>query len=339
MCYTKGMKDIISTKDFSPENLGYFFAKATELREQDTGYTREGLRSASRYKLAQRHMGRQMISLFYEPSTRTRGSFELAGAKLGMGLFSTENAREFSSASKGETLEDTIRVLNEYHADILVMRHHETGAAERAAAVAADYMHIINAGDGKGEHPTQALLDAYTIHEHFDRLSDLNITMGGDLKQGRTVRSLARLAALYPGNSITFVSSPDFRIGEDIKAHLDEQGVAHTETDNVHESVRNADVVYWTRLQRERLDDPEAKARALANLKAGNGLVQDDEFVIDQSVLDVMNPNAIIMHPLPRVGEITPEVDNDPRAKYFRQAGNGLYTRMALLDTLLRNKS
>jgi aspartate carbamoyltransferase catalytic subunit len=320
------MKHLVSAEQFTQDNLGYFFAKATEMREHDTGYTRDGLLSASRNKLAQRHMGRQMVSLFYEPSTRTRGSFELAGAKLGMGLFSTKNAREFSSASKGETLEDTIRVLNEYHADALIMRHHETGAAARAAAVAAEHMHVINAGDGKGEHPTQALLDAYTIHEHFDRLDHLNLVMGGDLRQGRTVRSLARVAALYPGNHITFVSTPEFQMGGDIKTFLDTTNTTYSETDEVHDAVGDADVVYWTRLQKERLEqgsDPE----------------QIKEFVIDQSVLDVMNNDAIIMHPLPRVGEITTEVDNDPRAKYFRQAGNGLYVRMALLDYFLRDKS
>jgi aspartate carbamoyltransferase catalytic subunit len=320
------MNHIVSAEQFTQENLSYFFNKARDLRDHDTGYLSEGIRNASRRNLAERHVGRQMVSLFYEPSTRTRGSFELAGAKFGMGLFSTENAREFSSASKGETLEDTIRVLNEYHTDILVMRHHETGAAVRAAAVAADHMHIINAGDGKGEHPTQALLDAYTIYEHFDRLDNLKLVMGGDLKQGRTVRSLARVAALYPGNHITFVSTPEFRMGDDIKEYLDKTGTTCTETDDVHGAVQHADVVYWTRLQKERLE-------------RGSSPEQIKEFVIDQSVLDVMDPNAIIMHPLPRVGEITPEVDTDPRAKYFRQAGNGLYTRMALLDYFLRGQS
>ncbi len=320
------MKHLISAEQFTQENLSYFFMSAQEMREHDMGYTRDGLLSASRRKLAERHIGRQMVSLFYEPSTRTRGSFELAGAKLGMGLFSTENAREFSSASKGETLEDTIRVLNEYHADVLVMRHHETGAAERAAAVAADHMQVINAGDGKGEHPTQALLDAYTIYEQQGRLDNLNLVLGGDLRQGRTVRSLARVAALYPGNHLTFVSTPEFQMGDDIKAFLDTTDTTYSETDEVHDAVRDADVVYWTRLQKERLDptnDPE----------------QIKEFVIDRSVLDAMNPDAIIMHPLPRVGEITPDVDDDPRATYFRQAGNGLYIRMALLSYFLRDKS
>ena len=311
--------NIISTKDFSPENLGYFFDKTTEMRRLDNGTLDE------RRELASRHLGRQMYSLFYEPSTRTRSSFGLAAAKLGIGKDQTENAKEFSSAAKGETLEDTIQMFNNYHVDALVIRHPETGAATRAAAVAADHMAIINAGDGKGEHPTQALLDSYTIYEHFGRLNDLSVTIGGDLRQGRTARSLARLLALYPGNDVTFVSTPSFRIADDIKQELTQAGTSFRESDNVHDSVRQADVVYWTRLQKERFDPGES--------------MQDEEFVIDQNVLDVMNQKAIIIHPLPRVGEITTDVDRDPRALYFRQAGNGLYARMALLDYLMAQNS
>lgn len=310
--------NIISTKDFSPENLGYFFTKANEMREADRGSL------DVRRELAMRHVGRQMYSLFYEPSTRTRSSFGLAAAKLGIGVDQTENAREFSSAAKGETLEDTIRMFNQYGIDALVIRHHETGAAARAVAVAEGHMSIINAGDGKGEHPTQALLDSYTIFEKFKRLDKLNVVIGGDLKQGRTARSLARLLALYPGNNITFVSTPSFRIGDDIKQELSKTGTTYQETDDVHEAVRRADIVYWTRLQKERLEPGET--------------LQNQEFVIDTSVLNVMNPNAIIMHPLPRIGEITTDVDNDPRALYFRQAGNGLYARMALLDHIMEQK-
>ena len=266
-----------------------------------------------------------MISLFYEPSTRTRVSFESGAVKMGIGVVSTENAGEFSSAAKGETLEDTIRVLGEYNVDLLVMRHHETGAAARAAAVAPSHMSVINAGDGKGEHPTQALLDAYTIREHLDRLSDANIVLGGDLRNGRTARSLAKLLARYPGNEFTFVSTPGFEMGDDIKDFLDDHGARWSETSDVHAAAEDADVMYWTRLQRERLE--------------GEGATQEQSLIIDQSVLDVMNPKAVIMHPLPRVGEITPDVDDDPRAQYFRQAGNGLYVRMALLDYLLGNET
>jgi len=309
-------RHILSAEQITRPQLEDFFISADTLREKDRGTIEE------RRELAGRHMGRQLISLFYEPSTRTRLSFELAAAKLGIGCVSTENAREFSSAAKGETLEDTIRVLGEYNADLLVMRHHETGAAARAAVVAPDHMSIINAGDGKGEHPTQALLDAYTIREHLDRLDNARIVLGGDLRNGRTARSLAKLLARYPDNKFNFVSAPGFEMSDDIKCFLDEHGTPWSETSDVHEAVRDADVIYWTRLQRERIEE--------------GGVVQEQSLVIDQSVLDVMNPEAIIMHPLPRVGEITPDVDNDPRAQYFRQAGNGLYVRMALFDYLFK---
>lgn len=312
------MKHLISAEQFTRDNLSYFFEKADEFKQIDHGTNEE------RRKLASRHFGKQIISLFYEPSTRTRLSFEAAAAKLGVIPISTENARDFSSAAKGETIEDTIRVLNEYHVDGLVMRHHETGAARRASAVAADHMAIINAGDGKGEHPSQALLDAYTIQEHFKRLSDLNVVMGGDLRQGRTVRSLSRVLNLYPDNHLTFVSMPGFEMGNDIKQLLDDGGTAYTEMDDTHGAVRDADVVYWTRLQRERLE--------------GGGSQQVEELVLDTSVLQEMKQDAIIVHPLPRVGEITTDVDSDPRAHYFRQAGNGLYVRAALLDYFLAHQ-
>lgn len=309
------MEHILSAEQFTRPQLEDFFISANEMRRLDHGSLED------RRNLASRHIGRQLISLFYEPSTRTRLSFELAATKLGIGYVSTENAREFSSAAKGETLEDTIRVLGEYHADILVMRHHETGAAARAAAVAPEHMSIVNAGDGKGEHPTQALLDAYTIHSHLGRLSNATIALGGDLRHGRTARSLTKLLARYPYNHFTFVSAPGFEMGDDVKDYISEAGASWHETSNVGEAVADADVVYWTRLQRERLDTHE--------------MAQDAELILDRTVLDIMKQQAIIMHPLPRVGEITTEVDSDPRAQYFRQAGNGLYARMALLDHLL----
>ena len=310
-------RHILSAEQFDHPQLEGFFMSADRMRDIDQRTPHE------RRALASRHIGRQLISLFYEPSTRTRLSFELAAAKLGIGYVSTENAREFSSAAKGETLEDTIRVLGEYNADILVMRHHETGAAARAAAVSPEHITVVNAGDGKGEHPTQALLDAYTIREQLGRLADTRVVLGGDLRNGRTARSLAKLLAQYPNNIFNFVSTSGFAMGDDIKDYLDNHGVLWSETSDVHRAVQDADVVYWTRLQRERL---------------GGELTQEQSLVIDQSVLDVMNPNAIIMHPLPRVGEITTDVDADPRAQYFRQAGNGLYLRMTLLDHLLTSE-
>lgn len=307
---------ILAVDQYDHAQLELLFARADELR----AYSSPGQRRT----LTQLHKGRQLCSLFYEPSTRTRLSFEAAAIKLGMGVVSTENAREFSSAAKGETIEDTMRVLDEYAFDIVVLRHHETGAAKRAAAVSRTS--IINAGDGKGEHPTQALLDAYTIYIKFGRLDNLRIVMGGDLANGRTVRSLARLLATYPNNHITFVSSSELRIGEDVKATLQENSTPFKETTQMHKAFKRADIVYWTRLQKERLENPK-------DVSAGN------KFILDASALRALPSHAIIMHPLPRTDEIHPSVDADPRAIYFEQAGNGLYIRMALIDQIINNSN
>ncbi|MEX2014713.1 MAG: aspartate carbamoyltransferase [Candidatus Saccharimonadales bacterium] len=269
-------------------------------------------------KLAEKYRDKQLCTLFYEPSTRTRLSFETAALKLGMGVVSTENAGGFSSAAKGETLEDTINVINQYGVCAVVLRHPETGSAEKAAKVSK--VPIINAGDGKGEHPTQALLDAYTIKKEFGRLDNLHIVAGGDLKNGRTIRSLCRLLSLYPNNRITFVSLPELVMQDDIKDLLKKSNTKFSETDNVDQAFKDADVVYWTRLQKERLENS-------ANFQNGG-------FVINRSKISLLPKHAIVMHPLPRVDEIDSEVDSDPRARYFEQSGNGLYVRMALLDQI-----
>jgi aspartate carbamoyltransferase catalytic subunit len=302
---------ILTVAQYDHAQLELLFKRAEELRSYAT--------PTQRRELAQLHQGKQLCSLFYEPSTRTRLSFETGAIKMGMGLVSTENAREFSSASKGETIEDTIRVLDEYKYDAIVLRHHETGAAARAASVSKTP--IINAGDGKGEHPTQALLDAYTIYRKFGRLNNLHIVMGGDLANGRTVRSLAQLLSTYRGNRITFVSVPELQIGDDIKATLQANGTRFSETAEMLDALKSADVVYWTRLQKERLAHPEA--------------IPQGGFILDTSAIEILPKNAIIMHPLPRVDEIDPAIDSDPRSLYFEQAGNGLYARMALIDQIL----
>lgn len=308
------MKDILSIDEFSNQSIEILFSEADHFKDQLTSPTK-------RQELAHKHIGRQLCSLFYEPSTRTRLSFEKAAANFGIIPISTENAREFSSAAKGETIEDTIKVLNEYGFDIIVLRHHQTGAAQKAASVSITP--IINAGDGKGEHPTQALLDAYTIYNQFNRLDNLNITIGGDLANGRTVRSLAKLLSMYPNNHIDFVSIPELQIGEDIKKHLKKNGTSFNETSKMHQPLKNADVIYWTRIQKERLKDPSSLPK--------NG------YEINKHILDIISPHAIIMHPLPRVDEILPEVDHDKRAMYFKQAGNGLFIRMALIDQLIES--
>lgn len=265
--------------------------------------------------------GQLMAALFYEPSTRTRFSFEAAMLRLGGKVISTENAREFSSAAKGETLEDTVRVVAGY-ADVIVLRHYESGAAERAAAVSSKP--VINAGDGPGQHPTQALLDLYTIQKELGWIDGLKIAMVGDLANGRTVRSLCYLLTRFKVKKIWLVAPPIVRMKDDIKKHLTDSEVDFEEEADLRKVVREAHVIYMTRIQKERFGD-----------RAGDYESARGQYVIDGSILEIMPEKSIIMHPMPRMDEIKPEVDDDPRAAYFRQAKNGLYVRMALLDLVL----
>ena len=264
---------------------------------------------------------RIMATLFYEPSTRTRFSFETAMHRLGGRVISTENAAEFSSMAKGETLEDTIRIMNGY-ADVIVIRHYEVGAAKRSAAVSR--VPVINAGDGPGQHPTQALLDLYTIRKEIGTIDGLRIAMVGDLAQGRTVRSLTYLLSKFGDIKIYFVAPPLLEMKEDILTHLRERNVWYSEVTNLEKVLPEVDVIYQTRVQKERFGD------RIADYEKCRGV-----YVISRDSLRLMKPNAIIMHPLPRLDEIAGEVDSDPRAAYFRQAQNGLYVRMALLTLLL----
>ncbi|ONI13427.1 hypothetical protein PRUPE_4G221200 [Prunus persica] len=265
--------------------------------------------------------GYLMATLFYEPSTRTRLSFESAMRRLGGEVLTTENAREFSSAAKGETLEDTIRTVEGY-SDIIVMRHFESGAAKRAAATAG--IPVINAGDGPGQHPTQALLDVYTIEREIGKLDGIKVALVGDLANGRTVRSLAYLLARYKDVKIYFVSPDVVKMKDDIKDYLTSRKIEWEESSDLMEVASKCDVVYQTRIQRERFGeriDLYEEARG--------------KYIVDSHVLEVMQKHAVVMHPLPRLDEITVDVDGDPRAAYFRQAKNGLYIRMALLKLLL----
>ncbi len=264
---------------------------------------------------------RIMATLFYEPSTRTRFSFETAMHRLGGRVITTENAAQFSSAAKGETIEDTIRILNGY-ADVIVIRHYEVGAARRAAA--ASRVPVINAGDGPGQHPTQALLDLYTIRKEIGAIDGLRIAMVGDLAQGRTVRSLAYLLSKFRGVKMYFVAPPPLKMKEDILEHLREHSVGYTEETNLEKVLPEVDVVYQTRIQKERFGD------RIADYERCRGV-----YVLTHQTLQLMQPKAIVMHPLPRLDEIAQDVDQDPRAAYFRQAQNGLYVRMALLSMVL----
>lgn len=263
--------------------------------------------------------GKIIAMLFYEPSTRTRFSFETAALRLGATTITTENAKEFSSASKGETLQDSIRIVSGY-ADFIVMRHYEDDSSEIAASVSS--VPVINAGAGKGQHPTQALLDVYTIYENFSRLNNLKIALVGDLLRGRTVNSLVYILSKFKGNKFYFVSPENSRIKPGIKEHLEENNHEYEESEDLNEVLKEVDVVYMTRVQKERFDNPEEYQKAKGR------------FVINKSNIDLMKEDAIILHPLPRVDELACEIDDDKRAKYFEQAKNGLYVRMALLKVL-----
>jgi aspartate carbamoyltransferase catalytic subunit len=262
------------------------------------------------------YQNRIMAALFYQPSTRTRLSFEAAMHRLGGRVLSTEHARAFSSEVEGEQVEDSIRIMGSY-SDVIVIRHHETGGAQRAARVSP--VPVINAGDGDGgQHPTQALLDLYTIYRERS-LDGLSVAFIGELDKGRTVRSLAYLLAKFERIKIFFVSPPELQMKPDILAYLDEHGVRYELESDIDRVIREVDVVYQTRIRPERLKDTQ-------NLK---------RYAIDSAVLQRMKADAMILHPLPRTVELDKTVDSDPRALYFRQAINGLYVRMALLTMVL----
>ncbi|URA10966.1 aspartate carbamoyltransferase [Thermospira aquatica] len=296
---------ILDAKQFTREILEDLFLRAIRLEKQPN----LGLLA-----------GKIMVTLFYEPSTRTRLSFETAMIRLGGNVVSTENAAQFSSAAKGETIEDTVRVISGY-GDVVVIRHFEEGAAYRASQVSS--IPVINAGDGTGQHPTQALLDLYTIQKELGHIDDVSVAMVGDLANGRTVRSLAYLLSFYKNIRLFFVSPPNVRMRDDIKEYLQNQHIPFEEVDNLNEVASKVDVIYQTRIQRERFSSIEEyeKTRGI--------------YIITRETLSLMQSHAIVMHPLPRVDEIAYEVDNDPRAAYFRQAHNGLFIRMALLEKVL----
>jgi aspartate carbamoyltransferase catalytic subunit len=304
------LRHIVEAQQFDREAMMDIFRVAREMEQVVQHY---GSNILSR---------RVMATLFYEPSTRTRLSFESAMCRLGGDVITTESAQEFSSASKGETLEDTIRIVGGY-ADVIVLRHFESGASKRAAAVSP--VPIVSAGDGPGQHPTQALLDTYTIEREIGRLDGISIAMVGDLANGRTVRSLCYLLTKFESPRIFFVSPDVVRMRQDIKDYLTRYNVSWEESSDLAAVASQVDVIYQTRIQRERFGD------RVQDYQAARG-----QFIIDGEILSRMAKNAIIMHPLPRVDEIVAEeVDADPRAAYFRQAHNGLYVRMALLRMIL----
>jgi aspartate carbamoyltransferase catalytic subunit len=258
-----------------------------------------------------------MANLFYKTSTRTRFSFAAAMHRLGGQVIDTEQAADFSSEVPGEYLEDTIRIIADY-SDVIVLRHSDEGGAKRAASVSP--VPIINAGDGSGgQHPTQALLDLYTIYSECNTLDGLSVAFIGALDNGRTVRSLAYLLAKYDRIKLYFIAPDEMQIKPDILEYLDRKNVSYELANSTENIINKVDVVYQTRIDKERLGEKNM------DLSVYN---------IDAAGMQKMKYDSIIMHPLPRSVEIDREVDMDKRAAYFRQAQNGLYVRMALLTML-----
>ena len=302
-------KDIISVKQFGREDLEYVFGVAHEMRGM--------VERVGTFDLLK---GKILANLFYEPSTRTSSSFTAAMERLG-GSVIPINEVKYSSVTKGESLPDTIRTLESY-ADVIVLRHPETGSAAIAARAARKP--VINAGDGVGEHPTQALLDTFTIFEELGvgQVDDMTVTMLGDLKYGRTVHSLARLLSLFKVK-INYVSPEILRIPKEVMDEVGEKGIPQAEFNSLEKVLPETDVLYVTRVQKERFEDPADYEKVKS------------AYVIDPEIMKSAKQEMIVMHPLPRVGEISPDFDDDPRAAYFRQMEYGLYVRMALLAMVL----
>ena len=300
MTFSERHAHVVDANAFSREDLHALFARADEMTaavEKNGG--------------CDVLQGKIMSTLFYEPSTRTRLSFEAAMRRLGGAVISTESAAEFSSAAKGESLQDTIRTVHGY-CDVIVLRHSVPGSCAAAAEVSD--VPVINAGDGPGQHPTQAMLDTYTIRKELGEIEGKRVALVGDLANGRTVRSLASMLAMYPGVSFVFVAPDVVKMKDDVKQMLDAKGVPWEEARDLKEVAADVDVMYMTRIQRERFaDNPEDYAKAKG------------KYVVDTDVLGAMRSDAIVMHPLPRLDEIDVCVDDDPRYEpdsFFRSVSS-----------------
>lgn len=301
------MKHIISPLDLSLEELDELLSTAEEI-------------VADPKKFSNACQGKKLATLFYEPSTRTRLSFEAAMLNMGGSVLGFSSA-DSSSAAKGESVADTIRVISSY-ADICAMRHPKEGAPYVAAQYAS--IPVINAGDGGHNHPTQTLTDLLTIKNLKGHLDNLTIGFCGDLKFGRTVHSLINAMVRYPNVKFVLISPNELRIPEYLREEvLDEQHIPYEETSNLEESLSKLDILYMTRVQKERFFNEEDYIR----LK--------DSYILDKKKMKYAKEDMLVLHPLPRVNEISIEVDDDPRAVYFKQAQYGVYVRMALIKMLL----
>jgi aspartate carbamoyltransferase catalytic subunit len=306
------LKDILTVDQFNLSDIETIFNQTKKIKQI---VTRDG--SVDLLK------GKIMTALFYEPSSRTFASFITAMQRLGGGFVPLQGVA-YSSVSKGETLPDTVRTFASY-SDIIVIRHPEVGSAKIAAEFSDKP--VINAGDGVGEHPTQALLDLFTINEHFPSLKELNVTMVGDLLNGRTVHSLSKLLALYKKITINLVSPTILKLPIELINYLIKSGITVNQSEGLDEVLKQTDVLYVTRVQKERFTD----LTSYEKLK--------HKYIISPEIVRKMKQTAIVMHPFPRVGEITMDVDLDKRAIYIReQMVNGMYVRMALLSLILNSK-
>lgn len=312
------LQHIVKTQNFNREFLSKVFSSARDMRKV--------VHSGGTNALS----GKVIATIFYEPSTRTRLSFEAAAMRLGARVLSTESARQFSSTSKGEILEDTIRMLDKY-CDCIVLRYHEDGGAQRAAHVSQ--VPVINAGDGKGQHPTQSLLDLFTIEDEVGSIDGISVVLAGDLKHGRTVHSLAYLLGKFEDITLYLASPPGLEMPKNITDYLTRHKVDFHQFDSLAYVMKEVpvQVVYHTRTQKERFEAPAMGDKT--TLLNYEDFIEN--FTITRNLANSLDPDAIILHPLPRVDEIRYGVDDNHRAKYFKQAENGLYVRMALLNLLL----
>ena len=304
-------KDIVSLRQFDQASIKKIFATTTKLSE-----------IAKKSKPSSLLAGNIITLLFYEPSSRTFGSFSAATKRLGGQTVDIINPQVFSSVSKGETFDDTIRVFEKY-SDLIVIRHPEKGSAVRAAEIAS--IPVINAGDGIGEHPTQTSLDIYTIYEKFKSLDNMVGVFAGDMLNGRTVKSLIRAMSLYKNNTAYLLSPKELKLSREDFEDFKKSGVKLIEIESEKDMPKNAHFWYWTRTQKERFPSEEAYERV------------KNKFILTKKLVnEFAGRDTIFMHPLPRVGEILTEVDDDPRAVYLRsQVPNGMYVRMALLALVL----
>ena len=299
-------RDIISIRDFSKDEILRILDAAQVMQAGKEKYF--GLLS-----------GKVMASLFFEPSTRTRLSFDAAMQRLGGSVIGFQNP-EMTSISKGETTEDTIRIIDGY-CDLIVMRHPKDGSVKIAAELAEKP--VINAGDGSNEHPTQTFMDLYTIRKEHGALENLNVGFVGDLKYGRTVHSLAYALSHFKPN-ITFISHKSLRMPEKYLKELDAKKINYVEEEDLTKASKDLDILYVTRIQKERFLNPEDYSQ----VKGG--------YQIDSSFLKFTKPSLKILHPLPRVDEINTGLDSANQSIYFKQAHNGIYVRMALLAMILK---